>query len=102
MYYQRQVGAAAPTRAVVVHQECYPDLTVAVHDDLVVDVDTSRSTPNHRPFRLPSHRSRGAEVSDSQLEFSSTIGDVAGLVVPSVEYACSVGGYAEIAVGDVD
>src|SRR6267143_7170458 len=102
MYYDRPVDAVTAACPMVVDQVCYPDLPVAVDNDLIVHIDAVRSASYDRPLGLPGHCSTIAQASEAELELPSAVVDEARLVVPGVEDACSVGGDAEVAVGDVD
>src|SRR5260370_13395458 len=102
MDYLWSVCAITTARAMIVYHVRYPDLAVAVYNDLVVWIVTIRSAFEDCLFGLPSDCARAAECSDSELEVSATIVLVSGLVIASVEHVRSVGVYAEIAVGDVD
>src|SRR5467141_1159816 len=102
MYYNRPVDAVSAAGPMVVDQVCYPDLPVAIDNDLIVHIDTVRSARYDRPLGLPGHCPTIAQASEAELELPSAVVDEARLVVPGVEDARSVGGDTEVAVGDVD
>src|SRR6267378_2456793 len=102
MYHLRPVRAVPTTRPMVVDHVGDPYLPIAVDNDLVVYIDTIRSPYSDSLLRLPSYRSRTAQVSKPELESPSAVGHEARLIISSVEDAGPVRVYAEVIVSDMD